>query len=122
MTEDTVTERIRAYLGKRKELRLYGLRNGISEMGLECIVYIGINRAMPSEQEVCTKEIFDALSHHPTSSVCRAMVCLEKKELVNKRPLPDDRKSNLVSLTDKGIEIYEGARVFFVEPEGGSHD
>jgi DNA-binding MarR family transcriptional regulator len=95
------------YLLKHAQLRYLELQAVAMEpygiTGRQCAVLIAIDDQKPRSQQ----EVAESLGVDRTTMV--ALVDeLEAKALVDRRPDPDDRRKNVVALTDLGRETLAG--------------
>ena len=94
------------YAAAKEVTRLY--TPYLNKIGLTYTQYI-VMMVVWDEQEVVVKELGRRL-YLDTGTLTPLLKKLEKKELISLSPLPDDRRSVVVKVTEQGMNLREEAK------------
>jgi DNA-binding MarR family transcriptional regulator len=75
------------------------------------VLRVLIARKLPSQQQVA-----ETLSVDRTTMVA-VLDALESKGIVTRRPAPNDRRRNVVELTERGLELFRQAEKIYADTE-----
>jgi DNA-binding MarR family transcriptional regulator len=94
------------------------INSGLLELGLKARSYAVLSLAA-SDLEPTQRELAEFLSLD-ASQIVALVDHLEKENLVERRPAPSDRRTNVIVATTAGKQIYARARDVARETEGES--
>ncbi len=108
MTEqDKMSENIRRYLECRANLKRLGYKTGLNRISLECLLALGLNPEITSEDRMGLLEMVSELRNkYSRTYISTTLSSMHQKGLVSKKRLMNPSGKTHFSLASKGIELY----------------
>ncbi len=101
-------DKLKKYLEERKILQGYLVEHGLTETEASCLTYLGTKNVVGVNNAISIGEVFEALvPPHSTSRISAAMVKHYREKLITKEINPEEQRSTLVSLTQRGLAEYK---------------